>query len=224
MTNTISSLFGRSPIRPVQQHMAKAQHCVILLGDFLEASYRDDWVSAEQLQQEISACEKDADRLKYEVRINLPKNLMLPVNRGDLLSLLNSQDKLANRTKDIAGLMLGRKMRVPDSLHESMRTYYQQSLAASEQALKTINELDELLEAGFRGKEVAFVENLLSELDEMEHQNDVTQVGIRADLLQLEDQLPPVNVMFLYKVIEQIGDIADTSQMIGNRLSILIAS
>lgn len=224
MSNPISSLFGRSPIRPVQEHMAKAQHCVLLLGDYLEATYRNDWDTAEKLQREISECEKEADRLKYNVRINLPKNLLLPVARTDLLSLLNSQDKLANRTKDIAGLMLGRRMQVPESLHESMRTYYQQSLVASEQALKTINELDELLETGFSGREVEFVEKLLSELDEMEHQNDVTQVGIRADLLKLEDKLPPIDVMFLYKIIELIGDLADTSQMIGNRLSILMAS
>ncbi len=224
MSNPISALFGRSPIRPVQEHMEKAQHCVVLLGDYLEASYRDDWLEAERLQGEISNAEKEADRLKYQIRISMPKNIMLPVARTDLLNLLNSQDKLANRTKDIAGLMLGRRMRVPSELHDSMRTFYQQSLAASEQALKTINELDELLETGFRGKEVEFVEKLLLELDELEHQNDITQIGIRAELLKLEGDLPPVNVMFLYRVIDLIGDIADTSQSIGNRLSILIAS
>ncbi len=224
MSSPISSLFGRSPIRPIQEHMARAQQCVVLLGEFLEATYRGDWEQAEKLQLEISATEKDADKLKYNVRINLPKNLLLPVARGDLLSLLNSQDKLANRTKDIAGLMLGRRMQIPESLHESMRTFYQQSLNASEQAMKTIHELDELLEAGFRGKEVQFVEKLLLELDEMESQNDLTQIGIRANLMKLESDLPPINVMFLYKIIEQIGDIADASQTVGNRLSILMAS
>ena len=224
MSSPISSLFGRSPIRPIQEHMARAQQCVVLLGEFLEATYRGDWEQAEKLQLEISATEKDADKLKYNVRINLPKNLLLPVARGDLLSLLNSQDKLANRTKDIAGLMLGRRMQIPESLHESMRTFYQQSLNATEQAMKTIHELDELLEAGFRGKEVQFVEKLLLELDEMESQNDLTQIGIRANLMKLESDLPPINVMFLYKIIEQIGDIADASQTVGNRLSILMAS
>jgi predicted phosphate transport protein (TIGR00153 family) len=224
MSNPISSLFGRSPIRPIQEHMEKAQQCVVLLGDYLEASFQDNWIEAEKLQGEISNTEKEADQLKYEIRISMPKNIMLPVARTDLLNLLNSQDKLANRTKDIAGLMLGRRMQVPEGLRDSMRTFYQQSLAASEQALKTINELDELLETGFRGKEVQFVEKLLQELDELEHQNDVTQIGIRAALFKLESELPPVNVMFLYRVIDLIGDIADTSQSIGNRLSILIAS
>jgi predicted phosphate transport protein (TIGR00153 family) len=223
MSSPLSALFGRSPIRPIQEHMAKAQHCVVLLGDFLEASFKKDWLQAEQLQQQISACENEADELKYTVRTHLPKSLLLPVARADLLSLLNTQDKLANRTKDIAGLMLGRKMEVPESLIDSMRVYYQQSLNASVQALKSINELDELLETGFRGKEVEFVETLIEELNELEHLNDLTQVGIRASLFKLEPELPPVNVMFLYKVIDLIGDVADISQMIGGRLSLLMA-
>lgn len=223
MSSPLSALFGRSPIRPIQEHMAKAQHCVVLLGDFLEASFKKDWLQAEQFQKQISACENEADELKYGVRTNLPKTLLLPVARADLLSLLNTQDKLANRTKDIAGLMLGRKMEVPDILVDAFRVYYQQSLNASVQALKSINELDELLETGFRGKEVEFVETLIAELDELEHQNDVTQVGIRATLFKLEPEMPPVNVMFLYKVIDLIGDVADISQMIGGRLSLLMA-
>lgn len=223
MSSPLSSLFGRSPIRPIQEHMAKAQNCVVLLGDFLEAGFAKDWQKAEQLQQVISKCENEADGLKYNVRKHLPKSLLLPVARADLLSLLNVQDKLANRTKDIAGLMLGRKMEVPTILIEPIREYYQQSLRASVQALKAIEELDELLETGFRGKEVEFVEKLIAELDELEHMNDITQISIRATLFSLEPEMPAVNVMFLYKVIDLIGDVADISQMIGGRLSLLMA-
>lgn len=223
MSSPLSNLFGCSPIRPIQEHMAKAQHCVVLLGEFLEAAFANDWNRAEQLQQEVSRGEREADELRYNIRIHMPKSLLLPVARTDLLSLLNSQDKLANRTKDIAGLMLGRRMVIPANLVESMRLYFQQSLKASEQALKTINELDELLETGFRGKQVELVEHLIRELDEMERQNDSTQVLIRAELLKMEQTLPPVQVMFMYKVIDLIGDIADTSQVIGSRLSLLMA-
>lgn len=69
MTSPISSLFGRSPIRPVQEHMAKAQHCVVLLGEFLEATYQNDWQLAEAKQQEVSATEREADNLKYDIRM-----------------------------------------------------------------------------------------------------------------------------------------------------------
>ncbi len=58
MANPIGALFGRSPIRPIIEHMAKAQNCVTLLGDFLEASFSKDWQKAEVLQQAIRAAEK----------------------------------------------------------------------------------------------------------------------------------------------------------------------
>lgn len=223
MPTPLSALFGRSPIRPIQEHMAMAQKCVILLGDFLEASFVKDWDKAYEVQQSIRACENQADDLKSSVRTNLPKSLFLPVPRTDLLELLSTQDKLANRAKDVAGLMLGRKMEVPESLVAEVREYFKESLLASEQALKVINELDELLETGFRGREVDLVEALIVELDQLEHATDVSQIRLRAKLFELEGSLPAVHVMFLYKIIDQIGDLADISQNIGGRLLLLIA-
>jgi hypothetical protein len=223
MSNPIAALFGRSPIRPIQEHMANAQRCVILLGDFLDACTSDDWQKAQEHQQAIHAAENEADELKSNVRTNLPKSLLLPVARSDLLELLSIQDRLANRAKDIAGLMLGRKIEVPGSLTDSLLNYYKLSLKTSGQALKAINELDELLEAGFRGKEVELVEDLIKELDDLENKSDIHQVQLRASLYKLESNLPPVDVMFLYKIIDLIGEIADDSQKVGSRLLILIA-
>ena len=223
MSNPISALFGPSPIRPIQEHMAKAQNCIILLGDFLEASYSKDWVKAEEVQQTIHQTENEADSLKREIRTHLPRSLWLPVARNDLLEMLQFQDRLANRAREIAGIMLGRRIEIPEELVESVRDYYQTNLNTSAQALKAINELDELLETGFRGREATLVEELLVELDELEHQSDVSQVKLRALLFQMEDTLPPVNVIFLYRIIDRLGELADISQKVGGRLLLLIA-
>ncbi len=223
MNNPISALFGRSPIRPIQQHMAKAQSCITLLGDFLEASYNNDWLKAEEIQLAIHNTENEADALKREIRTHLPRSLWLPVSRNDLLEMLQIQDRLANQARDIAGIMLGRKIEIPEELIECVRDYYQKNLNTSMQALKAINELDELLETGFRGKEATLVEGLVVELDELEHQSDVSQVKLRAMLFQMEDSLPPVHVMFLYKIIDRLGELADISQKVGSRLLLLIA-
>ncbi|WP_410969978.1 DUF47 family protein, partial [Salmonella sp. SAL4458] len=92
------------------------------------------------------------------VRMHLPKSLFLPVPRSDLLELLSVQDKVANRAKDIAGLMLGRRMRIPLPLQGQMLAYVQRSVDASAQALRVVNELNELLETGFGGRETSLVE------------------------------------------------------------------
>lgn len=222
--NPFSNLFGQSPIKPIQEHMATAHQCAALLVDYFAAVLAKDWSAAENLQQQISSLENDADKLKKTVRINMPKSLFMPVPRSDLLDLIAMQDKLANRAKDIAGIMLGRKMEIPEPLAPMMVEYVNEAVATSAQALKAIREMDELLETGFRGREVEVVEGLITELDRLEHINDELQVKVRATLFQLEKQLPPVDVMFLYKVIDWIGDLADRAQKVGSRLQRLMAS
>jgi len=222
-SNPFVSLFGRSPIGPMQQHMAKAHECAANLLPFIEASMAGDWSQAEQIQQQMARLEQEADKLKKDVRLNLPKSLFLPVPRSDLLELLSVQDKVANRAEDIVGLMLGRQMQVPAALQVLMRHYVARTVDASAQALRAMNELDELLETGFAGREAKLVETLVEELGQIEQDTDRLQVEMRRGLFALEKELPPVDVMFLYQIIDWIGDVADRAQRVGNRLEQLLA-
>ncbi len=212
--NPFLSLFGRSPIGPMQQHIAKAHECAAQLMPFIEAVIANDWTEAERVQKQIAQLERDADKLKKDVRVHLPKSLFLPVPRSDLLELLSVQDKVANRAKDIAGLMLGRQMMIPVPLSDAFRAFVQRSIDAAAQALTAMNELDELLETGFSGREVTLVERMIEELDAIEHDTDNMQIKLRSDLYKLEKDLPPVDVMFLYQIIEWIGDVADRAQRV----------
>ena len=221
--NPFGNLFGKSPFLPIQQHMAKAHSCAETLITFIQATLDNDWDKAAEQQRQISVLENEADDMKRSVRVNLPKSLFLPVPRSDLLDMLSMQDKIANCAKDIAGLMLGRKINLPEIIADDMLEYVKDSVAASAQALKAINELDELLETGFSGREVNVVESMIEELDRLENHTDKLQVAIRSALFSVEHELPPVEVMFLYKIIDRIGDLADRAQQVGSRLEVLIA-
>lgn len=221
--NPFASMFGRSPIGPMQQHMTKAHECAANLVPLFEAVMTEDWSRVEEIQQEMAKLEDEADKLKKTVRQHLPKSLFLPVPRSDLLDLLSVQDKVANRAKDIAGLVLGRCMTVPPVLQPLMLAYVQRSVDASAQALKALNELDELLETGFSGREASLVEGLVQEVGEIERDTDRMQIEVRRALYKLEKELPPVDVIFLYTIIEWIGDVADRAERVGNRLEQLLA-
>ncbi|MDX5372935.1 MAG: TIGR00153 family protein [Pseudomonadaceae bacterium] len=222
-TNPFVSLFGRSPIGPMQQHIAKAHECAANLLPFFEAVMAQDWTEVARVQQEMVRLEKEADKLKKSVRLNLPKSLFLPVPRSDLLELLSVQDKVANRAKDIAGLMLGREMAIPAELQPLIRAFVQRTVDASAQALKAMQELDELLETGFGGREAKLVETLVEELDDIEDDTDRLQIEVRRALFKLEKDMPAVDVMFLYQIIDWVGDVADRAQRVGNRLEQLLA-
>ena len=220
---TIFNLFGKSPISPLQTHMSLVVACAEKLQDFLDAAIADDWEKAEEIFSVISQKEDKADEMKRELRLQLPKSLFMPLDRGDLLDLLSIQDRIANRTKDIAGLMLGRKMSVPAPLHQQMISFVSSSIDAGRQALKAINELDELLEVGFSGKDVDFVEKMIGELDHLEDKTDQLEQDIRHKLFDLEQNLPPIDAIFLYQVIDMIGELADLAEGVGGRLQLLLA-
>ena len=221
--NSIFNMFGPSPIRPLEQHMHKVHRCAKLLSPFFEAIMANDWQQAEQIQEQIQSLEKDADHMKKELRLHLPSGLFLPVPRTDILELLHYQDSLANKAKDIAGLVIGRKMSIPNQLHTLLPPFLATCLDASRQACKAINELDELLETGFKGREVEVVEEMIVELDNIEHQSDEQLVKVRQVIFELESRLSAVDIIFLYKIVDWIGHIADSAQTIGGRLQILLA-
>lgn len=221
--NPILNLFGRSPVRPLQEHMAKVSECVRVLEPFFEAVVAGDENRMRELQEKIARLENEADDLKHDLRLHLPRTLFMPVERRDLLEVLTMQDNIANRAKDLAGLVRGRKMTIPDVISSQYLEFVRRSIDACTQAEKTVNELDELVETGFSGTEVETVQKLISELDRVEKDTDQIQVDIRARLFEIERELPPVDVMFLYRLIDWTGDIGDFSQRVGSRLQLLLA-
>ena len=222
-TNPILNIFGTSPVRPLQQHMAKVVECAQELVPLFEAMIARDENAIDAAQTKIAALENEADDLKHSLRLNLPRSLFLPVERRDLLEVLTMQDTIANCAKDIAGLARGRKMSLPDKLGLRWLDFVKRSVEACEQAQKAINELDELVETGFKGSEVEIVQGFITELDRIEKDTDVIQVEIRAGLFAIERDLPPIDVMFLYRLIDWTGELGDRAQRVGSRLQLMLA-
>jgi predicted phosphate transport protein (TIGR00153 family) len=221
--NMLANIFGTSPVKPLEKHVGIAYKCVKELNGFFVAAIAEDWDAAAKNRDRIIQFEHDADDLKKEIRQHLPKSLFMPVPREDLLELLLVQDKMANRTKDVSGIVFGRKMVIPPAIAEEFLEFVRRNVDAAKQARKSVRELDELFTSGFRGAEVSLVESLLEELDAIETDTDDRQAGLRWSLFEVEKDLDPVNVMFLYQVIELTGEIADMAERVGRRLELLLS-
>ena len=223
MANLLANIFGASPVQPIEKHMDIVYRCAKQLRAFFAASIAGDWNAATSARDGIEALEHEADDLKKEIRLHLPKSLFMPVPREDLLELLLVQDKIANRTKDVSGLVLGRKMRMPEAIADQFLEFVDRNIDAAKQARKSVRELDELFTAGFRGAEVTLVAELIEELDRIETDTDDKQAALRAALYKIEDTLNPIDAVFMYKVIELTGEIADMAERVGRRLELLLS-
>jgi|TARA_Y200000002_G_scaffold189472_1_gene156349 predicted phosphate transport protein (TIGR00153 family) len=215
------SLFGliaRSPFRRIELHMELVSRCALLLRPFYKAIDSQDWEEVTSQHLLIRDLEEQADAQKKKIRLKLHKNLFLPVSRTDLLTLLTTQDNLANQTKDVTGLMLGRKMRYPKEIRKLMREFVEAVCLTVEQAHSTIGELNDLQESAFGGNVIHHAEAMIDQLDQLESKTDEIQIQIRQILFQVENEHSPVDVIFWYSSIEQMGEIADWAQRIGAKL------
>ena len=219
--NTFSKLFGQSPFTALQDHMRVVLECAREVQPLIEALAADDQKQVIQLKDRIFEREAEADRIKHELRAHLPKSLFMPVDRRDLLEVLLLQDTIANVAQDIAGLLIERKMSIPDFLRDPLIVLTARCVDTVEHAAKVIEELDELLAIGFRGREVDSVDQMLKELNMIEDETDELGIALARALFDHEDELKPVSVMMWYQIIEWIGDLADYAEKVGDHLRLL---
>ncbi len=221
--NYLSGIFGPSPVAPLQSHMKLVDECVSKLVDLFECMSKGDTDGVEEIYQQIATLEQKADDQKHLLREHLPSGLFMPIDRQDLLDSLRVQDLLANRARDIAGIVVGRKLHFPEHASAQTIELVRATVETCHQALKVVNELDELVETGFRGHAVRVVESMLIELDKLESETDRIQVELRAALFEVEKDLYAVDVMFMYRIIESIAEIADDAERVGRRFQIMLS-
>ena len=222
-TNPMAALFGKSPFKPIQEHMRIVTECVSEVPALFQALVDGDQAKLEAQKTAIFEKEHAADALKNELRGRLPKSMLLAVDRRDLLDVLGMQDSIADTAQDIAGLLVERRMEVPKGMAEPLLALVNRCLDTCNQAGKIIEELDELVEMGFRGREASQVEDMVAELNRIEDETDEMGMALTRSLFAQEDSMKPVSVMFWYQLIQWVGDLADYAEKVGDRLRLLIA-
>ena len=189
----------------------------------MRAVAEEDFERVNQFMTAIVAAEGQADTIKNTLRKQLPRGLFLPVDRRDLLEVLDMQDSMADVAQDIAELLFDRRMTIPDGMESDVIRLTDLCVSVCHQAGDIIAELDELIAVGFGGREAAQVEEMATALNAAEGETDELGNKLNRALFEKESSLSPVSVIFWYRLIEWIGDLADYAEKVGNRLRLMIA-
>ncbi len=219
----LSGIFGKSPVQPLQEHMKLIVKCAEELVSFTRAVIDGDRPQVETCHEHIIELENEADAMKKDLRLHLPTSLFMPVDRRDVLEVLTMQDKVAGACRNVAGIIAGRKMVLPREIQEPYLEFVETCVSAVSQASVAISELDELVETGFDKSERKRVNKTLARLDRIENQTDEQASGLYRTMFTIEDEWPPVQVVFLYSVLDKTGSIADRAQRVGSRLQLMLA-
>lgn len=223
-TSPLSKLLRKSPFKPIQEHMRAVFLCICSLPPLFEALFNQEREAVIECAKKISKLETEADKIKSTFRLNMPKSLLLPVDRKDLLNLITDQDNLADTCEEIGKVLTYRNMEVPQALKALLDELLEGTMEVSSEAKMMIEELDELVEVGFGGgRELKKVKKIISGVRKSEHNIDSIVCRTRQALFAIEGELNPVDVMFWYKIIELLGSISDQAENMADRLLLFLS-
>jgi len=224
MVRNIFKIFARSPFEPLTQHLKKCGETAEKVPDLIDALKARDAVRAKETAKQIMWLEHEADEIKHEIRDHLPKTLFLPVDRRDLLHLLSAQDEIADRVEDLAVVAtLKPQLPVPAEMIEELDRVVGLVMECVRRALELGDELDALLEASFGGPEAERVYELIKGLGQQEHVADKRQYKLSQKLVEVADQLAPVDLMLWAELIKNLGRIANSSERYSKELRNILA-
>lgn len=219
---TIMKLFGKSPFKPLQNHMEKVFLCINELPLLFKKIFEKDMTEIEKIAKKISKLEHEADLTKNDIRNHLPKSLFLPIKREDLLIILSLQDSFADKAEDIAVLSTFRTLGGMEDIKEDFEIFYKKNMESFDLAKQVIKEFDSLLEASFGGIEAEKVKNMTEELAFKEHEIDKLQYLLLKHLYQHGENLSFPMFTLWQTLIREVGDISNIAENLGNRIRMIL--
>jgi uncharacterized protein len=217
------ALFGRSPFGPLAQHAGEVRATIDLVQPLLEAFVAGDTAQTRELHEQISRLERQADETKANIREHLPKSLLMPVDRGDVLRLLKEQDRIADRAEDVAVLLTMRSTPLPAALREPLGALVTACVAAAGAWCDAATDLPTLEEASFAGPEVERMMEEIREISHLEWRADRAQADAGGVLFAHESEIDPVSVILWLRIFRTLSSMADHAENSADLLRVMLA-
>ena len=220
----LAHLFAKSPFRGIEQLMDRVLDAASEVQPMVNHLVEGDQNGVIDRAKLISRLEGVADEVKNEVRSNLPVRILLPVDRRDVLKLVSQIDAIADSAEDVGVLLTLRPMRVPEPMVPLLREFTEKSVATVETSRELVGTFDTLLRSGFGGKAAQQTISVIDRIAEQEHETDKLQDQLAKELFRLEEELSPVAISMWLRILEEIGDMADHAENVGDQFRLFLAN
>ena len=226
MTDPIRSIldmFAKSPFKPLNEHAEKVKLTVMKMDDDVRAYCDGDAAKVEELYGEISSLEHDADSVKHTIREHLPSNLLMPVDRTDILTFLKQQDDIANSAEMVSQMLAMKMVKVPPQVKDVILKLEDEVLSTVEEHVAAAQQITTLLDSAFSSKRVQEVQDIIDKVDAQKHNVDVIKFEAMKLIYANENELGCIGVYHLIELVKEIGWVAGHAENSSDRLRLIVA-
>ncbi len=221
MRSGLLSLFRRSPFEGLLKH-AELIRDVAPIFHLAFLAYLDSMDEEfEKHHNQVTIIESEGDSIKRNIRGHLPRGVLMPMDKFQLLWYLREQDKILDSTQDALHWLSYRKTDIPDEFVDDILLMIEKVT----DVLKSMHPLVSAAEDYFRTfseQSRIMVKQAIHQIRDYEFQSDQVERKMIADILNCTT-LEPTSVFHLVRLVEYIGQVSDHAENAGDMMRAMIA-
>lgn len=222
MLSTIAGLFGKSPFNPFILHMDKVALCIEKLNELFSLLENKQFEKIPRCIDAISSLEHAADSAKNSIRNNLPKTILLPVPRHNVLEMISLQDSIADTAERIAHTFNLLPLEDITLWTHSVLPVYKKSIESFELIHEIVHMLQELLEASFRGIKVEHTKALIDKISFKKHAVDLLYHSTLASFFKEAKDAHHTVFYVITTLLEEIHALSHIAEKLAMQIRIII--
>lgn len=222
-----TKLFAKSPFKPLIKHAEVVLETVEALEKALEAWEKEDYETIRNYARKVNDLEDFADKIKEEIRDSLSSKLFMPIDRGDILSYLQMQDKIADAAEDTAKWLLVRNPNnIPEDIKEEVKGLVmkmsQESIKAAKLVYEAIVQMDRVIESGFGERDIEKEYEIIKEIESVEHEIDELDTKFMEIIFKNSSKLEWDLGMYLLNIAKTLSNISDRAKDTAERIRLMM--
>ncbi len=216
------SRFMASPFDGLQEHAEKVKVCAWTFQQAIECHVSSKCKTFEELRQEVSKLESEADAIKRNIRGHLPKGTLLPVDKFELFRYLREQDQVLDTMEDALDLIsYVSEPGIPGILEKKFFLFVDAVIDPVEDLSKMVAEARQYFR-NFSNQQRDVVKAIIRDLRQKEREADELEKSLKLKIFHLK-KTDPIMVFHMVRLAETIGFIADHAENAGDMMRAMIA-
>jgi predicted phosphate transport protein (TIGR00153 family) len=215
------SMFMTSPFKGIQDHSEKVQECAWAFQQAMECYASNKCQTFEELRQEVTKLESDADVIKRRIRGHLPIGTLMPVSKFQLFRYLREQDGVLDSVEDALDWVSYRtRPGIPAELEKDFFMLVDAVVEPIEELSKMVREARAYFQT-YNEDQRILVKDIIRNLRRQEHEADKCEDRLKRKVFNME--LDAVSVYHTVRLAEFVGSIADHAENAGDMMRAMLS-
>lgn len=221
MRTALLKLFRQSPFDGLLKHAEYIRESGPIFRLAVIAYLDESDEEFEKHHNQVTIIENQGDLVKRNIRGHLPRGILMPVDKFQLLWYLREQDKILDSVQDALHWLSYRKTHIPDEMVDDLLLMVEKV----NDVLKSIYPLVTCAASyfsNFSEEQRNKVKEAIREIREYEFQSDQVERKLLSDVLSYPFE-NPTSAFHLTRLIEYLGDVSNHAENAGDMMRAMIA-